>query len=509
MSMQNAEPGLPPLWSVRRVFICVGLVVNGIIQSLGAIALSLSSAALLKGDPAIYGVPVLAVLFVSAFAALVLFVAQSRFTENFALSFVHDVRLAYARHALLLPIDGKSPGVGLSLTRLVNDLGAIKLWLSKGMLALVTLVPTMGTIAVWSFWQEPDFVLPLLGTLCLWVGGIALVANPLRTSIRKSRQQRGSIALLLGRVLPERLPLLLHGKLQPVLNRLALKSSEVCSSLTTRATLSGTLRALSRATFPVAVVLYAFVTNGDDFEIALFLLVFAFVVTQLEAGASGIEYFEASRVAREKLTSVFKLPVMSPLVSRKPLDVSWEEPITIDNLPLPSGEHLNTLIPPKACCNLVQEKPQDLRSISLSLCGMTHDHMLDRVSLGGSTFTELGRKTLWRHVALVSPANGIPHHQMRRPAVNLGSKSASSDKLLAALERMFGKQPDWLPAATVGRSEAERLRIRIVRAFLRRPRLLVIHDDFLVQDLILIHGVQKLAQREKITLVFLSGKPVL
>ena len=509
MNTQNAKSGLPPLWSARRIFICAGLVVNGIVQSLGAIALSMSAAALLKGNPTIFGVPVFAALAVSAFAALALFVAQSRYAEKFALSFVHDVRLAYAHHALLLPIDGKSPGVGLSLTRLVNDLGAIKLWLSKGLLALVTLVPTLGTVAVWSAWEEPYFLLPLLGILCLWIGGIVLVAKPLRASIRRSRKNRGSIALLLGRVLPERLPLLLHGKFQPVLKRLAQKSSDICRSLTMRATLSGTLRAASRATFPVAVVLYVFVADSENFKVALFLLIFAFVVTQLEAGAAGIEYFEASRVAREKLTAVFKLPVMSAMVPRNPPDVSWKNPITIDNLPLPSGKVLSALIPPEECCNIVEKKSQDLRRISLSLCGLTHDDVLEHVSLGEMTFSGLGRKTLWRHVALVSPINGIPLYQLRRPAVSLGAKSAEQENLLAELEQILGKQPDWWPAMAGDRSEAERLRLRIARAFLRRPRLLVIHDDFLVQDTKLMHGVQELAQHQKITLVFLSEQPVI
>ncbi|MCV0425940.1 MAG: hypothetical protein K5905_10735 [Roseibium sp.] len=509
MSAQKAKPGLPLLWNARRVFICAALVANGIVQSLGAIALSLSSAALLKGDQAIYGIPVFAALAFSALAALALFVAQTRYAEHFALSYVHDVRMAYARHVLLLPIDGKSPGVGLSLTRLVNDLGAIKLWLSKGLLALVTLVPTLGTVAVWSIWQETAFLLPLFGSFCLWGVGVLLVAKPLRVSIRQARQKRGSIALLLGRVLPDRLPLLLHGRFQPVLNKLAQKSDDVRKSLITRATLSSVLRALSRVTFPVAVVIYGLVADTDDLKIALFLLIFAFVVTQLEAGAAGIEYLEASRVAREKLSAVFKLSVMSPLVQQKLPDLSWQHPIEIDDLPLPSGKLLNAQIPARQSTNIVGENPQDLRCISLSLCGLAQDDLLRRISMGKISFSDLGRKEIWRRTALVSPVNGIPHHHMRRPAVELGRKHAAHTELFVEFERIFGVQPNWAPDIATIQSEMDRLLVRIARAFLRSPRFMVIHDDFLVQDTNLRLGVQELANNEKITLVFLSEQPVL
>ncbi|WP_434055898.1 MAG: hypothetical protein RDA78_13920 [Roseibium sp.] len=506
MSHRPSKPGLPAIWNARRGLVCAWLVLTGFAQTLGAIALSTGSAALLAGRPDVHGFPVLVVLLASALVALGAFVLQTRGAERFALSYVHDVRLAYARHVLLVPFDAKSPATGLSLTRLVNDLGAVKLWLSKGLLALVTLAATLITLAGWIVAASPSYLVPLAMCLGVWGVGTAVAMPGLRKSIRKSRQRRGDIAILLGKVLPERLPLLLHGKLAPVLGKLSRKSQDVCSLLVDRATWSGTMRAISRVTFPAAVTAYALSGSIDADTIAQFLLIFAFLATQLETGAAGLEYLEANRVAREKLNRVFSTTPLGPLEAGQAKGPDWGKPIEISGLKLPSGDLLSIAIRPAACTWLMLEEPRDRHHVALSLCGLAQAQSQEAIRLDDCSFADIGRKALWRNITLVSPVNGIPVYQKDRPAVVLGSRTKSASEEAD----IFGEFPGLVPANTADvsrvQSDRDQIRLRIARALLRRPRVIVVQDDGLIGQKDLLANLQEQAAARGTTLVLIALK---
>ncbi|MET1412223.1 hypothetical protein ABVF61_08160 [Roseibium sp. HPY-6] len=507
MSFQTRQPGLPPLWNARRGVVCSALVLIGIAQTLGTIALSTSSAALLTGEGDVYGIPVLPALGAAALLALGALVIQNRTAERFALSYVHDVRMAYARHALLLPFDGKSPPIGLSLTRLVNDLGAIKLWLSKGLLAFVTLAATLATLTVWIAILEIGFLMPLLVCVCVWILGLAIAIRPLRKSIRQSRQRRGGIAILLGKALPDRLPLLMHGKLAPLLTRLGKKSVEVCRLLVTRATWSGVIRAVSRATFPCAVLNYAIAGSADAASIALFLLIFAFLSAQLEAGASGLEYYEANRVAREKLRKVFEIKPMSPVVSAAGQTPDWKRTVTIEALELPSGQLFSARIEPGNCNRLHLAGFEDRRHLALSLCGLTQERSQKQIRVDGLTFAEIGRKALWRRVALVSPVNGIPAYQAKRPAAYLGARVSPPDPEtdFGTLDNILNFDVNRVPAEAQKLPEIEQFKIRVARALLRNPSILVLQDDDIHTEKALLAGLETYLRNRHVTIVVITG----
>lgn len=497
-------PGLPPLWSARRVLVCIWLIAIGIVQTLGAIALSNSAAALLSGANDVFGLPVATALIAAALIGLIAFVAQNRTAESFALSYIHDVRLSYTRQALLLPLDGKSPELGLSLTRLVNDLGAIKLWLSRGLLALITLAVSLVTLASWLVLKESSFLIPLAASLAVWATGISLVLPPLRASIRRARKKRGRLAILLGRALPERLPLLMHGKLTPVLERLSGKSRDVCKELVGRATWSGMIRALSRATFPCAVGTFALTGGVDTGNIALFLLIFAFVSLQFESGAAGLEFLEANRVAREKLQKVFELPAMAPVETLSGQSLDWREPIEITSLNLPSGDCLTTRIEAGTCTQIRLHDPKDLRHIALSLCGLSFGPALTQIRIGGISFAEINRKTLWRKIALISPENGFPSYQEKRPAFLFGARRDPGEAEQIALKSSLEIVEDRMPRDARTMPQSEQVRIRAARALLRKPRVLVVHDNSLIDDDALTTRLKDLARESGATLVLLS-----
>jgi len=497
---------MPPLWRPRRILLCSALVAASLFQAVGAIALSAGAAALLRAESHLYGLPVLGIFGISCVVVLGLFVVQQVYAERFALSYVHEVRMAYARQALLVPFDVKSPGIGLSLTRLVNDLGAVKLWLSRGLLALIALVPVIGTLSVWVFVFENDLLLPLATVVLVWCLAVLMTLPGLRHSIRQSRQKRGGISLLLGRALPQRLPLLLHGKAEPVLARLAGRSGELCRYLIRRAIWSGLLKAGCRATFPLAVCVYALATGPDAGKIVLFLMVFSFLATQLEAGAAGIEYYQANRVAREKLARVFALPVLPTARTGSAAKDIWENALSLDRFELPSGATLTGQIESGSCHTFFISAASDRSHLALSLAGLTDARARKRLSVGGVSFDTLSAKEIWQQVTLIAPENGIPEYRAKRPAVELGNRGTPSETLRETLTNSFGTAIGRDAAPAPGLSEDERRGICVVRAFLRNPRVIVVNDCGVSASPAWTGKIRDLAKLTGTTLVFLSEK---
>ena len=492
---------MPALWRPRRIALCAGLVGASILQAIGAIILSSSSAALLRSESSLAGLPVLVLFASSATTLLVVFVAQQKYVEQFALSYIHEIRMAYTRHALLVPFDVKSPGLGLSLTRLVNDLGAVKLWLSRGLLALITLVPVVATLATWLVMFEQTMVLPLVAAGLVWVAAVLMTLPGLRHSIRKSRQKRGGISLLLGRTLPHRLPLLLHGKLEPVLTRLAKRSTDTCRYLMQRAVWSALLKAGCRASFPVAVCVYALTSGFEADRIVLFLMVFSFLATQLEAGAAGIEYFQANQVAREKLMRLFSLPTL-PIAPQHRTD--GDATLEISRLRLPSDRVMTARIEQGKFAAILAKDARDLRHLCLSLAGLTDTSSSKHLSLGGVSFADLGCKEIWRRIALIAPENGVPAYQVRQPAVALGKRGTPNEALLESLSAALG---DWRHSnsqAPEAFSEEEDRAIRIARAFLRAPGVIVVSDSTVLASRDWMKQIRDWAEQSGTTLLCLT-----
>ena len=505
-TVSAARSGIPNLWNVHRSSICAALVGIGLVQTLGAILLSLSCAALLQGKSDIYGLPVELTLLGSFFATTGLFIAQSRYAEYFALSYIHDLRIFYARHVMVLPAEGKVPGLGLSMTRLVNDLAAIKLWLARGLVAMIILAPTVVTLGLWLTLAKPAFLIPFLLCLVSWCVGFVLVVPRLRESIRQTRAKRGAIASIAGRVIPDRIPLLLHGKLDRVIGQIAKRSLAACGFLAARATWSGVLKTFSRAALPISVCAYAVLSDGNLEDVALFLLVFAFLTTQLEAGAAGVEYFEANKLALAKIQSILNLPTVESEEATSRQGGDWSSVLTLDGLELPSGRVFSSEISPGTVVNVTGYSAQDYRFIALGIAGLLPIEQQRHILLGTVSFDRIERDQIWGNVALVSPLNSIPNFQAKKPAFALGAEYVLRDKNGDKIPSWLGVLSRSIPAKAVQISAQDQLRIRLARALLRRPRILVVHDELLVEDDLLVKMVLDWAEEQSATVVFCCAR---
>ncbi len=460
---------LPPLWTLRRQIHCLVLAAGGMLQAVLTIVLSLACSRLLAGETQLWTISLTPLIASTTLATFALAVWQYRSAEAFALSYVHVLRMKYMEHVMLQPLKKGDQGIGLIMARIVNDMSAIKLWLSRGLVTFVTSLPMLVTLLVWSFYYAQAITLPLVAMVSLWFCLVGLALLPLSRSIRLTRKRRGAIAGFAGKVLHARTPLLLHGKISSVLARMDRRSNHLSAAMRYRALWSGLLRASGRASFPFAVLVQFTQENLPGAgATALFLMISAMVAAQLTMLASGIEYLEASRVATGKIASILSRPAIGDISLRTMAPPKDACVLSVTQLCLPSGRRISFRIDPGTIARLPDLQQPDYDGLVQTLLRLNGPQQAASIELVGSPLLQMNPKQVWKHIALVSPLNGLTTFQKSVPPHALGARAKRPPD--TALRSEIDTNNEDINAQEMD------LRKRLIRALLRKPRLVIIHE---------------------------------
>ena len=156
-----------------------------------------------------------AAVLAGAAGIIALRIVQRRLSEGFALDYVKDLRVALISHVIRMRIDTKPMRFGLIMTRLVNDMSAIKLWLASGLVSIIVAGSVLLTIAAYLAVSKPGVLLALVPAIGFWLVCILICIRPLNGRIRESRRLRGKLAAKSGGLVSGRLSLLLFGRHGP------------------------------------------------------------------------------------------------------------------------------------------------------------------------------------------------------------------------------------------------------------------------------------------------------
>ena len=485
---------VPALWNRRRLLQLSGLACLGFVQAGAALAVAAAGSRVLTqaDDPSTQPWLVAAV----AAAAVVLILArvmQRRFAEAFALGYVMELRVALMSHVIRIPADLQPPRTGLVMTRVVNDLSAIKLWLASGLVAIVVAAATLSAVAAMLIVFEPALAVVLAFAFALWGIPVALCLGPLQQRIRESRRQRGRIAARAGAILAARLTLLGFGRHGSTVRGLKKKSERLNAALVGRATLSGLLRSSGDLVFP-AVVLFAaggrliFETGAfSAVSLGVLVVMAALAATHLSAVALGLEYRLAHRIALARLETVMRLPAIDPDAGQRLEKRKNGRGIEARALRLQPGD-----------------RPVDFSAgagEAVALEGLTADQATDlvlklakmkRVAAGcvfldGCDAAETRARNWWRDVTVVSP-----HLRLIKASVavnaRLGAHSGGGDAESRRVFARFGLSPEHEAMAISeegAQAGAPVTAIRAARAVLRQSGLVLIADRELIADEVL------------------------
>lgn len=504
--MFKSKKGLPQLWTARRLALCSALAVGGVAQAVATLVLSVAAAALLGGDMTFANGHAKSLMVASALVAAALAFFQFRYAEVFAVSYIHDLRLAFMKHVILAPADHPSRKIGHVLTRVVNDMSAIKLWLSRGLIAFVSVVPMMVTIAAWLYVNAPTLLTVLSITVGIWTAIILIAVYPLTCAIRTTRNRRGVIAGFAGTVFQHRLDLLLNGRLGPTMRQLARRSERLTNALITRATWSGVLRASGHLIFPVAAFLFLTIPLPSERQTSptLFFMIAGFISAQLTVMSFGFEYFQGSRIALKRVANSLNRPAL-PIEGFTPMRAAdWRENLVVSNLqyddePDPqAGLSLNIR---HGKISIVSGLSSAGRSaLTAALCGLASDNSLAAISLGSRTFASINRKDIWRQVAVIPSAQSISSGSGGSSVVTLAQASRVSVEEQSRICKRFDLHEDAATKQISGNLNP----LKAVRTLLRKPRIVIIDDEVLLDDADVLNSLLEELGERKVTVLILQ-----
>ncbi|WP_419910874.1 ABC transporter transmembrane domain-containing protein [Hoeflea sp.] len=428
---------------------------------------------------------------VAAAAVLILArVLQRRFAEALALDYVTELRLALMSHVMRIPADARQPSSGLVMTRVVNDLSAIKLWIASGLVSITVAIATLVAMSLMLAAYRPALAIVLAIAAAIWCVPVLVSLKPLERHIRESRRQRGRIAARAGAILAARLTLLGFGRHGPTVRGLQRKSEQLNNALVGRATVSGLLRSSGDLVFPVvvlsAVIGRLFFETGafDAVSLGVLVLMAGLTATHLSAVALGLEYRLAHKVALARLTSVMEVPALDLEKGQELARRDGDGTIAVKSLRLdPDGRSVTMTAEPGEAVALEGLSVEEATDFVLKLSRLK-EPAAETVFLGGRDATTVRTRNWWRNVTVVSPQLPLIKANILKNG-QIGAHSSISATERSRVLQRFGLLP--MHMAMVVREGAHHpgipaVAIRAARAVLRRSAVVLVADDDLVAE---------------------------
>lgn len=286
---------LPAILSGRRRWLFLRLVANGAAQAAATVALPfvISSAggmSLATAAGALGGLGA---------ALMALRVAELRDAERLGLDYVAETRLGLFDGLM----EGRaSTAHGIAMSRLMNDLSALRNWVGLGLARSVT----AGLALVGCLAAGASLSPVALAAIGLPVAGVALAASvmvrPLGRRTGEVRTARGRLARLLGEALLAREMLVDFGQTRRMRRRVSTASDSLTDRLRARISVAAALRGLPDTVLPGAVVvaLLAGLPAADQ-SVGIVLLA-GIAAGPLRQAMRAIEYRAAFAVGRDRLS---------------------------------------------------------------------------------------------------------------------------------------------------------------------------------------------------------------
>lgn len=377
------------------------------------------------------------------------------------------------------------------LLRFVGDLSAIRNWVSLGLarlsVASVMLVVSVGLLA-WSDWHLALIVAAIVafGAAAALPGG-----RSLDVAVRATRLARGRFAAQLGETLAGLLTLQMFGRRRRRLRALNRQGMRLRDASIAQARRSGALQALAQLTaaWASAGVLLFGVWTVQSGSTSVGAVIGAMSVVGLLLGplrnlGKAYAYWQAARVAREKIAGVLRLGPSLRSARGAPDMVAGPGALEFDGATIEGRlGPLHAALP--GACKLLLRGPNGAgKSTLLALAGRLCDPDTGRVLIDGQALPEVRLSSLREAVAWVDPElylfRGTVESNLRLARAGVGNdalaRACRESGLDVLLQRWRGGLSTPVLEGGVNLSAGERLRVLLARALLRTPRLLLLDE---------------------------------
>jgi len=287
--------GLPPMLGGGRRRLFLRLVLNGSVQAAAAVALVF----VIGGGTGLGLAPMAGLLALLAAALMGLRVLELSDAERLGLDYVAETRLRL--------FDGLATGRartahGIAMTRLMNDLAALRNWVGLGLARSITAALALAGCLVAAVTISWPATLALLVPLVAVAAAATALTGPLLRRTGAVRDARGRLARLLGEALLALEMLVAFGQTRRMRRRVAAASTDLTARLQDRIRIAAMLRALPDAVLPGAVIAALGLGMAPAVEAVGLVLLAGIATGPVRQALRALEYRAAFLVGEERLS---------------------------------------------------------------------------------------------------------------------------------------------------------------------------------------------------------------
>jgi len=489
MGMSRLPDALPP----ERYRLFAGVVVLGIVQAMTLIGMAIVMQGLLATLIEEQALPANSLWVFASLCALAIVGGACRWLERaggerLGHRHVHDVRLGLFDALASRAGPSVDSNFGIHVVRFSNDLTALRQWVALGFSRSVSAFLFLAGVMIALYILNPRLA-ALLGVSLLVTGmGLLLLGVGFEKSVRTTRKNRGSLANTVSEVLRNVHHLEHFGRTRRERRRLERASEDLGHSLERRALWLGGLRGFVDATHRLmllVIIVYGAnaVLSGSLDTSALLAAtgVVSLAASPLRDLSRVFEYWKSAQIAREKLAPAFRHSSLAGNVVRLPQGSGL---LRLQKVaPRAGAVSLSATVQPGARVAVTgpngSGKTALINAIAgLGECGDGH------VTLDGVRTDRLREANRRRDIGIAS--QGIPLMKGSiSKNVRYRKPGASDDEVAAAcsaagLDELIGRLPEGLKMRLGpdggGLSAGEGARIKLARALLGTPRLLLLDE---------------------------------
>ncbi|VAW06129.1 hypothetical protein MNBD_ALPHA04-1433 [hydrothermal vent metagenome] len=486
---------LPDLLSSKRLRLLLLLVVNGLFQVGALITVAFLIRTMVDGIGRGEGLA-LSVIIAGLFGANLLLglmkwqemVAAQRLGEDYAM----DMRRKAFRHLGTLSLHAQARLRGGSLQlRFVNDLTAIRNWISNGLarLLIATTICTgsIGALLV----MDPILGLVLCGVVSIAIAGALLIGRMFDKTIREARKRRGQIAANISEKISNMPVIQAFAHLNLEQRKLKQQSRKLADAQIEKASVTGIFRGFmifvigSGIALMVVAASWSAGPNGPDIGALVSAIgLFSLLSPNLFRLGKVYEYWKSARIAQEKLARLFVLgPAIEPATQPKKPRKQFVG-LQLENVSLAGAlKSINCVINPSDRIVLKGDNGAGKTTL-LNIILRLIEPDKGRVLLSGKDIRSIRTGDLRRQVSIISPSLGVMKGTVASN-IAYGSSKADKNAVVKAASRCAMDCLNPNSPFHLGRSiheggrnlsAGERMRIIMARALVTSPRLLLLDE---------------------------------
>lgn len=523
----SKQPRLPAIAAGERKVLLVRLILNGAAQAGAALAIALLGRMALS----LYGendavslsdwLPPVGGLVAAGLLVMFFRIIERVDAERLGQGYVATVRDQLFASIAGAPISARRKSrFGVTITRMVTDLSAVRNWVRDGVARLTVSVIAMGGALGAMAIIDPTIAVIAAAAVTLSFIVVMAVTRPMRRRVREVRRQRGRLAANVAEKALAAITVQQFDRIRTERRRIRRQSRQLTRSAVKLAWYSGLLRAMPDAILPLvaaSVVGTSLLSSSGSAtgELAFSLLLIGLMASPLRGAMRAWDYRLSFLEARRRLLVVLALPQIKKRSKRPSIAINEPLALAVEELSLKGtlqGVSLN--MPPGQVVALAGPSGAGKTTLLAIVAGLMGADS-GRILVDGRPLNRVRLGALRAAVKLTSPVLPLLRGTV---AENIAyGKHHGSEYLDAVAALCYLNGDEALPQGLntlvdeggTNLSSGVVARIALARALVTKPAILLVDDPAFERDTRALEALRRIAERREFTILMVANQPAL